>query len=336
MKYSSLSLVLAVLECLVPTASASALELPSSTATDRFTTPSSLNLVSPDEPRFAMRVVYGVDPIPATAVLMNAIELCAQYVERDFLSRTRQRHGVVLPEYPQVEIALLAAGRAAKRKTIEVRLAIWALYGAVLDMVLSNNFKENEWEILWDNEVVASLYFTRPLDVPPLQTNNETTRLIPPLPETDPTGVPGAVSGPVEMGIGPFDWAPIFVPDGKTMPATDIFLLVMGTLKAIARQAMTDKVQGPFHIGPGMVDANLQAYLQNRRVPRPTPPFFQFGHILEATRRIPAWMLARRRFAEFYCAILVSTKPVGSLLVKKGHFVGPPIGALSGGNVSAF
>ncbi|KAL9004560.1 MAG: hypothetical protein Q9188_002630 [Gyalolechia gomerana] len=333
MKYLSLSLALAVLKCHFPTASVSALELPSPTVQDRFTTPSSLSLVSPDEPRFSMRVAYGEDPIPATAVFMSAIELTAQYTGRDFLSRTRQRHGIVLPEYPQVEIALLAAGRETQKKTIQVRLAVWALYGALLDIALSNRFKECEWEILWDNQVVATLFFTQPLDVDSFKPNNETTRLIPPLPEKDPTGNSDPVLDPVKAGSGHFEWKPIFLHSGNIMLAKDIFLLTMGTLKAIAPKAMTDKVPGPFHVSSEMVDANLQAYLENRRVPRPTPPFFQFAHVLEATRRIPAWMLAQRKFAEFFCSIEVSTKPVGALMIQRGPFVGHSIGAF-GGNVS--
>ncbi|KAL8940718.1 MAG: hypothetical protein Q9216_002668 [Gyalolechia sp. 2 TL-2023] len=280
-----------------------------------------------------MRVVYGEDPLPATAVFMNAIELCAQYVELDFLGRTGERHGIVLPEYPQVQIALLAPATATRRKTIKVRLAIWALYGALLDMTLNNKFRENEWEIIWDKEVVASLFFTLPLDADSLKTANGTARLIPPLPQKDLIEISEPVPARVNSGTGHFDWKPVFVPNGKILPAKSVFLLTMGTLKAIAPNALTDKVLGPFHVGSDAIDANLQAYLQNRRTPRTSPPYFQFGHVLAAARRIPAWMLARRKFAEFFCSVEVSTRPVGAMLIEKGHFRPPSIEEF-GGNIS--
>lgn len=103
----------------------------------------SLNLSSPavvdtaighDDPRFAMQVIYGVTDIPITPVIMNTVGLMAHYAEMDFLGGAR--HG-----YPQVEIALTPAPPAI---TVEVRLVIWALYGAVIDMTFNNGFKESE------------------------------------------------------------------------------------------------------------------------------------------------------------------------------------------------
>lgn len=275
-----------------------------------------------------MRVAYGVNSIPATAVFMNTIELSAQYAELDWMGRTRNRHGIVLSEYPQVEIALLAAGRG---KGINVRLAIWGLYGALLDMVFSNRFIENEIELIWDDQVVASLFFTQPLDADTPRVNNDSNRLIPPLPRNLTDEGPNTTPEPVQAGgTGSFDWKPIFTPSGKTIPAKDVFLIVMGSIKALAPHAMTDKVMGAFHVNSKFTDANMQAYLQNRRVPRTSPPFFQFAHVLEAVRRVPAWMLAQRKFAEFACRIEVSTIPVGSLLIEKGPFVGPSSAAGGG------
>lgn len=327
MKYSSLSRFLAILRCFSLIASTSALEVSSPDGEGRFTTLSNLDLVRGDESRFSMRIAYGVNTLPATAVFLNIIELSAQYAEMDYMGRTGDRHGIVLADWPQVEIALLAA---RGRRGIDVRFALWGLYGALLDMVFSNRFIESEVEITWDDLVVASIFITQPLDVDTAKASNATTRLIPPLPGNSTDESSDAVSEPVNAGTGRFDWRPRFAPSDKIMPPSDIFILIMGTIKAVAPHAMTDKVKGAFHVGSGIVDANLQAYLKDRRVPRPVPPYFQFAHVLEAVRRIPAWMLARRRFAEFACSIEVSTKHVGSILIEKGPYRPDSISELDG------
>ncbi|KAL8721865.1 MAG: hypothetical protein Q9225_001543 [Loekoesia sp. 1 TL-2023] len=324
----SLSVFLTI--CLLLAASTLPTEVPSSVLEGLFTVSPSPSLVDADEERFSMRVAYVDSVLPATPVFMNAIELAARYAELDYMGRTRQRHGIVLPQFPQVEIAILPAPPA---KSIQIRLVIWAIYGAVLDMVFNNRFKENEITILWDGQEVGQLYFTRPLDES-LRDNNNTHPLIPPLLENvdDMSEPSDTTPNPLETHIGRFDWHPGFKQDAKTIPTPDIFLLALGTIKSIAKKSMTDKVEGPFHVSSRVVDANLQAYLRNRRVPRPSPPFFMFAHILEATRRFPGWMLQQRRFAEFGCSVEVSTRAVGAILVEKGPFVEPEAAAT--GNVS--
>ncbi|KAI4127975.1 MAG: hypothetical protein LQ338_002942 [Usnochroma carphineum] len=133
----------------------------------------------------------------------------------------------------------------------------------------------------------------------------------------------------LDANTGRFNWFPAYKQEAQILPSKDVFLLVLGTLKAIAPFPGTDRVDGAFNVGSQCVNANLQVYLHNRRVPRPFPPFFQYAHVLEAVRRISAWILDQRRFAEFLCNIEVSTKPVGRILVEKGPFRPPstePIG----------
>ena len=289
------------------------------------------NLGRKDDPRFSMRLLYGHTNLPLIPTFMNAVELLAQYAEMDNQSRVRQRHGEVLPNFPQVEIAVVPAAPAT---TVDVRLVIWAIYGSMIDMTFRKLFKETEVEILWSEETVAHIYFTIPLDEGS-GIQNQTRGFALPAFEgpIDASETSNITTGLNSGNTGTFSWKPILTPDGKKLLPQDVFILCLGTLKVVSPSPITDKVDGPFHIGSEIVDANLQAYLQDRRTPRTRPPYFQIAHIIEAARRIPGWMLERKRFGEFYSNIQVNGRPVGHVLIDKGAF-GPslvgPAGNVSG------
>ncbi|KAL6713289.1 hypothetical protein ACLMJK_008754 [Lecanora helva] len=269
-----------------------------------------------DDPRFSMSVSYGHTDLPLIPTFVNAIELMAQYAEMDPSSRIRSRTGTVLPGYPQVEIAAVPE---APHRTIEVRLLIYAIYGLMIDMKDRKLFKEAEVTVMWSEAKVAFLYFTIPLDLNSIA-GNQTSGLD--LSRLEGIADSKATLTPDLSSTGTFSWRPVFTANAKNLPAQDIFILCLGTLKVFAPLPVTDKVDGAFHVASQIVDANLQGYLQNRRTPRTKPPYFQVAHVIEAVRRIPGYMLAQKRFAEFYCNIQVSSRPVGHLLIEKGAFVG--------------
>ena len=94
--------------------------------------------------RFGFKAIYGETNLPLTPCFMNVVELLAQYAELDWLSRVRLRHGVVLPAYPQVEIAVLPAAPAT---SVEVRLIIWGIWVGIRDIITRNNYHEAEFEV---------------------------------------------------------------------------------------------------------------------------------------------------------------------------------------------
>ena len=289
--------------------------------------PSTLDLSSPptndtgegdDDPRFSIEILYGMTDIPVNPLLMNVVELMAQYAELDYLGKTRQRHGIVLPGYPQVEIAVIPAAPAT---TMDRRLVIWALYGAIIYMVSHNRFKEIEVPISWSGDVVGYIYFTISEDSA-LGGENGTANM---QSANFATGVNNStlmnhtsILDPVS--VGQFDWSPVYKPDGENILPKDIFILAMGTLKAVAPHSTTDKIQWPFHIGSEIVNAHAEVYLHGRSRPRSQPPYFQYGHILEAARRIPGWMMQRRKFAELWVVLKSYSQPVGMLMYLKGPF----------------
>ncbi|KAL8988924.1 MAG: hypothetical protein Q9169_008476 [Polycauliona sp. 2 TL-2023] len=290
-------------------------------------------LVEEDDPRFSMRSEVSSTKLPPTAVLMCAIELAARYAEKDYLGPTTRRQGIVLPQYPQVEIAVIPVPPA---RTIQVRLVMYAIYGIVLDMMFGDGFYETEVEILWDDEVKAHMYFTLPLDKSSLRQDGNPSRNLftwamsmnnaSIIPEEETSVSTTTTTDPPPLGTI-FDWRPVYKPNGENMPLFGIFLLCLGAIKTVARFPITARIPEPVHIGSELVSANLQIWPEVRA--RATPPYFRYGHVLEAARRIPGWQLERRRFAEFFCGIEANGVPLGVIVLEKGRF-DPGLGEIDG------
>ncbi|KAL9584220.1 MAG: hypothetical protein Q9212_002249 [Teloschistes hypoglaucus] len=278
-----------------------------------------------EDDRFSVHIEWSETKLPPTPLLMNAVELSAQYAELDFLTRTARRSGVVLQNFPQIEIAVLPAPPA---RSIEARLVLWAIYAAVIDMVYTSKFVECEVEVGWQGLVKAHVYFTLPLDdrvrakyrIPKLDASkpdNETA------PEENSDGLNQTVNTV-------FNWHPIYKPNGHNLLPKDVFVLALGAIKVIAPHRITDQVPGPIDIVSDRVDAHIQIHLDRTHSARPVPPFFRFGHALEAARRIPGWQLGKHKFAEFFASIEINRRPVAIILMEKGaHPPGPGEGDLT-------
>ncbi|KAL8764864.1 MAG: hypothetical protein Q9209_007848 [Squamulea sp. 1 TL-2023] len=267
-----------------------------------------------DDARFSMHVSMSDTKLPPTPVLMNAVELCARYTEMNFLGRAPLRRGIVLPRFPQIEIAVLPAPPA---RSVEVRLLVYAIYSIIVDMIYDHSFYECEAEVSWENSVKAHVYFTLPVDHVP-SSNGQIRNIEPSMPAN--AAIAQQSTDITEPLTSSFEWQATYKPGGLNISPNDVFMLAFGAMKVIAPNPITDKVPGAFHVSSDFVDANLQVWLQNRRIPRPTPPFLRFTHVLEAVRRIPGWELERRRFAEFFCSVESNGRPLGLIMMEKGAF----------------
>ncbi|KAL6716666.1 hypothetical protein ACLMJK_006234 [Lecanora helva] len=270
-----------------------------------------------DDPRFSTQIIYGHTDLPLVPILMNAVDLTAQYATMTFFGRAKTRYGPVLPGFPEVEIAVIPARPAT---SVEVRLVIWTIYCTMVDMILRKMFKEMEVEIKWEEKTVGYVYFTKPKESSTMSDESRGFSL-PSLQSTaEPSGLANMSASQSYVESGQFSWLPSFRPEGKSLSQRDVFVLTIGILKAVARFSMADKVEGPFHVGSEIVDAHLEVQPQGRRTPQTRPPYFQYDHIVETVRRIPGWMLSKKKFAEFGGFIIVNDRPVGQLYLLKGPF----------------
>ncbi len=276
------------------------------------------------DPRFGLKAEYGETNLPLTPCLMNIVELLAEYAELDWLSKVKGRHGVVLPEYPQVEIAILPATPAT---SVEVRFIIWGLWVGIRDIVGRNSFHEVEFEIFWEHQLVALIYFTLPMDHQGTSNGildaDEPLTLVP-SPNQTIGGNPDISNitehSPYALDNGIFGWNPYFAPTAKTLTVVEVFLTVMAGLKNAAPHPASQKVSGPYASAAVDVYANVQFFLHKRRSPRTKPPYFEYIHVIKSLRLIPGYMLQKGRFAELIFVIEVSGMPVGEGFLEKGHY----------------
>ena len=333
MRYSKglLGQLCSLLACLTTAVNTIAIISPSQPLSSAFETSSLVNVTVLDDtidPRFSLRAIYVETSLPLTPCFMNAVELLAQYAELDWMSKARQRHGVVLPSYPQVEIAVLPEKPAT---SVEVRLVIWGIWVGVRQMITKKRFCEVEFEIHWEGEVVASIFFTRPMDLQDTS-NNGTLTTVKPLtllssPNETTDGILDILNStgisPGASNEGNFDWKPLFPPGAKTLTVTEVFLTVMAGLINAAPRPASNKVPGPYASAASDIDANVQFFLHRRRLPRTKPPYFQYIHVIKALRLVPGYMLANKRFAEMLFIIEVTGVPVGEGYLERGHYVPP-------------
>ncbi len=324
--------ICSLLACLLTAVNTLAVISPPQTLSTTFATSPLVNTTALDvsiDPRFGLKAEYGETSLPLTACFMNVVDLLAQYAELDWLSKVRERHGVVLPEYPQVEIAILPA---APRTSVEVRFVIWGIWVGMRDIVTRKSFCVVEFEVFWEEEVVAYIYFTNPIDRQVTGSNgtlgpNEALTLLPSPDETT-SGILDVLNSTQNasdsLNEGTFNWTPIFFPHARTLTVIEVFLTVMAGLKNAAPHQASDKVPGPYASAAIDVYAHVQFYLgHKRRTPRPKPPFFQYIHVIKALRLIPGYMLGKGRFAELFFSIEVSGLTVGEGYLEKGHY-NPP------------
>ena len=244
------------------------------------------------------------------------------------MSQVRGRHGIVLPDYPQVEIAVLPAAPAT---TIEARLVIWGIWFTIRDIIDKKSFHEAEVDISWDGQVAAYLYFTLPGDLTIANGNGTSGSAEPLALFPDSNGTIGGIldaSNTTEnssnaLNEGRFTWEPIFAPMAKTLTPIEVFLTVMAGLKNAAPHVASDKVQVAYASAVDGVDANVQIYIHKRKTPRTQPPFFQYIHVIKALRLVPRYMLTKKNFAEMIFIIEVDDMPVGEGYLEKGHFIPP-------------
>ena len=333
MIYSSATVrqIFSLLTCLITAVHTLAIGSPPQSLSTSFTNAPLVNATALDagiDPRFGFKILFGETDLPKTPCLMNIVELLARYAEHDWLSKVGPRNGVVLPEYPQIEIAVIPAPPA---KSVEVRAAVWGIWVAIRDMISNHGFHEAEMEILWELQVVAYIYITLPMDLKIASQNGtvSTDKSLTLLPGSNmTTGGNLDISNitddsPDALDTGSFSWQPLFGPTAKILTVFEVFLTVMAGLKNAASHGASDKVLGPYASAATDVYANVQFYIHKRRSPRTKPPYFQYIHIIKALRLVPAYMLEKKRFSELFFTMDVDGIPVGEGYLEKGHYKPP-------------
>ena len=89
----------------------------------------------------------------------------------------------------------------------------------------------------------------------------------------------------------------------------------MATLKNVAQFPETDVVE-PFRSGAEGFDARMQ-FLQEE-TPRTQPPFYIYSYVIDTVRKIPAYMVENKRFAELAIVVEYDEEDIGRAVLEKG------------------
>lgn len=277
------------------------------------------------DPRFSYRLTFNEVSLPKTPLFLNTMEFMAQHAMLGWMSKVKERHGVVLQAYPQIEMAVIPAAPAT---SVENRLIVWSIWVVINSIISRNAFNEVEIDIGWDDKVVAYMYFTKPLGLQGEYGNGtqdqieEDLDLLLDLNKTTASAFNTSINANIE-------WLPRFIPGGKTLTPVEAFVTILAALKNAAPPATTDKVLAPFTSSSSDIDAHMAFYFHGRSVPRTTRPFFQYGHIIEVLRLIPGYLLEKRKFADLGFGIGVNGILIANGFLVKGPYSPPNVASVS-------
>ena len=262
----------------------------------------------PWDSRFSIRAGYLNTRLQPTAVLMNAVNVAADLAVLDFNNRFIVDIAP-LQKYPDVKIDFVPVPPMI---AIETKILVWGLYGGINDIVGRKQFKEVEFDLLWNGKVVAWLRFEKAVNnmvgetaerkkptIDPhfLQTSKQNDTM-PPRLQTD----IGLTANPT-----PFAFTAQYTPYSKPLSIFQVFMSVFSALVQVAPLAANSDVKALVYEAQ---DFNSRIVVF--RTEGKAWQVFEYRWLIEGLKRIPEFMLESAKFAEIGWEIKVNGKEVGS------------------------
>lgn len=277
---------------------------------------------------FLLSISYGNDDLDRESVLMNAVEALAILSRRDLHAQEEQLHSYLM-QYPYVAIDVLPFAPAT---TIENSNAVHCLYWGIYRVVADRSFKNANIDCIRDKVVVAQIFVWNPFknhSLADLRGNisigNSTLSLDTTARkngiEMNFTSSPSSLTSTSFDGLSDSNVRTVFQfqEEAKSLMTYDVFMVVMRTLTIVAQWPSTDAVSNLASGFPPNEPYDAKLVFPSGITIRTTPPFYEYEHIIEATRRIPEWMIMQKRFAEINIEIWVDNIHLGSAELQEGH-----------------
>lgn len=272
--------------------------------------PSASNPIGPEpiDPRFSLQAMYRAMPLNQDQCLTTAVLFMGLLGSLSFVAPLPSK--TYWDRYlPNVEITHRSPRTGG---TIEERFLIWGLYLGVKDMIESNRFKEVQFVLRWEGQIVGIMGMRKPAGALPLSGMNSTsdmrrrlfssllnltasqsldgTSFSPSVP--DPPSSPNLALHLEIAGVG------------GPLPKYNIIMALLEGILAVAPRAPGAQVLEPVQVEPPPpYDAILQV------VPEQTAygqPRLTYGFVALTIRQIPAILLLQaRRWAEVNFRIVV-------------------------------
>ncbi|KAI4117903.1 MAG: hypothetical protein LQ338_007481 [Usnochroma carphineum] len=325
---SLIRLVVSFLPALLPIINAVAIFTPpnpSQTLTlrpDSFSDPalngSSLGAIDPRS--FRARMQYGSQALPATAVLMSAIDVMTQLALQDFQSDIEAKtYRMDDARYSQIEI-YVGPSQPGPGATLKAGYAVLGLFDVVLNILTDpkNRFKSVQSAFLYEGREVGRFVMRR---------------------------VPGAVSDPQSISTLPPSAAASLSDPALSAPAWsdphltleltqsldtltiyELFLACAAVLRELAPQPRLRQVHEVTYAidAPPITVAGRPIIVSFQNIGRTEsrPPFFKWEWAIKAVGRLPSLMLEARNFKGVMEMILT----VDRVHVGLGHFARQMVG----------
>ena len=262
----------------------------------------------PWDSRFSIRAGYSDIRLQPTAVLMNAVHVAANLAVLDFNKRFIVDIAP-LPKYPDIKIDFVPVPPMI---AVETKILVWGLYGGINDIVGRKQFKEVEFDLLWNGKVVAWLRFEKavsdmvrgtaerkhPTIKPHVLQTFVTNDTLPPRFQTN----KGLTINPT-----PFAFSAQYTPYSKPLSIFQVFMSVFSALVQIAPLAATSEVKELAYEAQDF-NSRIVVFKTERKVRQ----IFEYRWLVEGLKRIPEFMLESAKFAEVGWEIEVNGKEVGS------------------------
>lgn len=240
---------------------------------------------------------------------MNAVNVAAYLANLDF-NKKADVDVPSLPNYPEVSIDFVPVPPA---KSVETKILVWGLYGAINDIVGRRQFRGVEFDLLWNGKVVAWLRFESTAK-DKLEATNQRKQLTfrPTISLTyinNDTKPPDLRNDNIDLIDDPtsFFFSAQYTPYSKPLSIFQAFMSVFSALVQIAPFPSTSIVK-PLAYEAQDFNSRIVVLKTERKV----RPFFEYRWLIEGLKRILEFMLEAAKFEELGWKIEIDGKEVGS------------------------
>jgi len=300
------------------------------------TTLNSTFLGAIDETKFRTNINYGSTTLPATSILMNAVDTMVQLALQDFESQmTRKVFVLEIPRYSNVEITV-GPWDEAPGATMQTGFAVLGLYQVMLGTLRepTRRFRTSQSTLIYNGVNVGRLWIWRRAGLgssPGLDNSSFTEPTLPTSSNAaqslnsteDLAGTANSTSLPTAAWNDPHLHVTI-IHGLETFTVYELFFAVITFMKVEAVKPRTSRVRGFTIIvdEPPITSAGRPIAIAFKELGNPprtpaNPPYLSREWLIKALGGLPAQMLGSGVFKD----VLSMALKVDDVLVAKGYMV---------------
>jgi len=291
-----------------------------------------INFLVPIDPaKFRSSINYGELKLPATSVLINAVDVMVQLALQDWDSQMGPKtFKLDIPRYSQIEI-IISPWDTARGATLHSGFAVLGLFEVILNILgdPTRRFKSVQSTFLYEGVQVGWLMIRRTAGTASVSAFNNTNAIVPTFPTfaeaartLDDVAAPTAVVGGADLTAPAWDDSQLkveYIQGQHTFTIYEIFFAVIASIKEMAVHDRTARVDdfSTYIDTPPITTAGQPIVISFRSHDNPPrtaeqPPYFKWEWLIKAFGQVPQYMLASTNFRDIlHMALIVDRVPVG-------------------------